>query len=1156
MSKSVAVIDPQPNCEQIRQRLVNALEMDLIGPRPDHPLAEETLPLAPSRWYLTGFLVPTGHTTPEIDSDDNTDEGGSSSGAAEDDATPERTSGEAKLFPSSSGLSVIVPPATKSIAVEVLWADYHPQFAPSHAEFSRPLDKAPKTGLLPGQETHPTSWKRVQFRHKFESIDISGKTKKPLEIPGSRGLKVIVLVRKIHKQKFFGSLEDGSRVVSVFVVNEREIATDSDRDQVFAFQVKLKIACKDGFVPRPNLRGDGSTESDERIADLQYRDCFEFVTGHGISGEAHVDENGKCFEVETRWIPRAEVERVDAAKIDGVELRMEELAKLSDQAEAKAALQGLVVQYRQWIQNQKSVKDSLSAARGKTLDELIQGANRIAKRIEDGIASLSDPKALEAFRLANRAMALAARQRFSRSQNIRPSDVPAPSWRPFQLAFLLMNLPGMADKHHLDREVVDLLFFPTGGGKTEAYLGLAAFTLVLRRLNYKDYDYAGVSVLMRYTLRLLTLDQLGRASLLICALELLRKEDVAKLGSWSFEIGLWVGMGATPNVMGKKGDNNPDTARARTIAFNNGTRSASPIPIEECPWCGHKLEKQHGTSPFVLHPNIEEPKDLIVHCYNTQCAFHGCSLPIVAVDEPIYRRLPCFLIATVDKFAAMPWTGQVGALFGRVDRVGPDGFYGPTDPPGTQQKLSHPLPPPDLIIQDELHLVSGPMGTMVGLYETALENLCIREYDGKIVRPKIIASTATVRRATEQIRDLFNRRDVDIFPAPGPDRRDSFFAKTATTKQKPARMYIGVTAQGVSPKKVLLRTYLTLLSISQKCWEECGADKNPNNPADPYMTLVGYFNSLRELGSSRRIIEDEVASMLTAYSKRKRLEEDKSPYANRNLLGEVSELTSRVDTSKVSETKQRLTKDFTQKDKVDVVVATNMISVGLDITRLGLMVVTGQPKTSAEYIQATSRVGREETKPGLVVTILNIHKHRDRSHYERFRYYHETFYRTVEATSVTPFSPRALDRGLAGAVLGLARLGHAPMTRPLGAMEILKERGMLNFVTEAFALRAESQSIPGFRTKQEMGDWLRGRVNNLLDEWTKVAQENIEKSTKTQYQIEEGNAARLLYEFLNPELIKKGPRYPFRANRSMRDVEPAVDLWARAFDDRSPKEDE
>ena len=334
----------------------------------------------------------------------------------------------------------------------------------------------------------------------------------------------------------------------------------------------------------------------------------------------------------------------------------------------------------------------------------------------------------------------------------------------------------MIEPGSADRETVDLLFFPTGGGKTEAYLGLAAFTLVLRRLRHPGLGSSGVSVLMRYTLRLLTLDQLSRAATLICALELMRQDDTEKLGPWPFEIGLWVGQAATPNRIGRKGDNDRASARARTIAFQNDDKKPSPIPLESCPWCDTKFSR----NSFVLvaggRPNSDHPADLRVHCANRRCDFSGAAgrpLPLIGVDEPLYRRLPCFLIATVDKFASLPFVGETGALLGKADRHDNEGFYGACDP-GRGRPLPAPLLPPDLVIQDELHLISGPLGTMVGLYESAIDALCARGD----VRPKVIASTATVRRAERQIHALFARPEVEVFPPPGPDLRDSFFAQT------------------------------------------------------------------------------------------------------------------------------------------------------------------------------------------------------------------------------------------------------------------------------------------------------------------------------------------------------------------------------------------
>jgi hypothetical protein len=658
---------------------------------------------------------------------------------------------------------------------------------------------------------------------------------------------------------------------------------------------------------------------------------------------------------------------------------------------------------------------------------------------------------------------------------------------------------------------------------------------------------------MRYTLRLLTLDQLGRAATLICALEREREHAPDRLGPWPFEIGLWVGRAATPNRMGRKGDNDPNTARAKTIRFQNDDRNPSPIPIEECPWCGERF----GRNSFQLWPNSNEPTELRVNCLNRDCDFtRGRSLPILGVDEPIYRRLPCFMIATVDKFAAMPWTGQVGSFFGGAERADAHGFYGPCDPAGCGERLPAPLAPPDLIIQDELHLISGPMGTMVGLYETALDALCSRAVDGGTIRPKIVASTATVRRADRQIRALFDRDSVEVFPPPGPDRRDSFFARTLAPEESPARLYLGIAAQGRTPKVILLRTYLALLGAAQRAWLEAGgagapSSMNPGafNPADPYMTLVGYFNSLRELGGSRRIVEDEVTSRLMRYAERRRVGEAAGLFAGRKIAYDVVELTSRVRTDQVAEARRRLGLTFSEKDRVDVAIATNMISVGLDIARLGLMVVLGQPKTSAEYIQATSRVGRDPARPGLIVTLFNIHRPRDRSHYERFGAYHQSFYRSVEATSVTPFSPRALDRGLAGTLVALARLGHPPMCAPRGAERVVEERSALAFVVEALERRAADQGAGDPARAERLRQRVHERAADLLDAWARIAYGYREKGVHLQYNEGEGGGAKaLLHDFLTAEHEDLSPlERRFRANRSMRDVEPNVNLWMRSL---------
>ena len=1162
----------------VRASLIDALRLDLIGPSPDDAVhALEVIPQAPSRWYLSGFLVPyeaklSDRSDP--DSDDSFDsEITKSASNGDDEKPPESASARKGHFPSSMGLSFLFAPETKEIEVAVSWGDYEPTETDDaemeaetglQASTSRAWKRQPRqTNLIISldQQAKPTEQISLLLTTPDsitqKGLPVSPGFRKTVPVPGSKGLELVLSVRPIAQQR---GLPNSTYSASLFLVNKRSPRKESNqRDCAYIFQSQLVVKTATPFIPRPDLRNQALDDKDELLADLQYRNDVEFVVGHNVSATAtlcsdHGDPNQalnqpQCSQICTNWMPQADVEKVIPAVVEGVNLEIEALGNAADAQTIRSMVGGMVTAYTSWIAQQRATAPTTPDQRKQVARELLDGAERVNQRIEAGLSALDNPDVLEAFKIANRAIARAIRQRSTHGkEGALPEEMSPPQWRPFQLAFLLMNIVGIDNPEDPDRNIVDLLFFPTGGGKTEAYLGLAAFTLVLRRLRNPGIESAGLSVLMRYTLRLLTLDQLGRASTLICALELERQQTVEKLGPWPFEIGLWVGQAATANRMGNSKDKDRNSARARTLAYQNGSSSEVPIPLDNCPWCGDRF----NAKSFQLLPTPDRPTDLRITCINRkkrpdgkpQCVFRrDQSLPIVTVDEPIYRRLPCFLIATVDKFANLPWVGETAGLFGKVKRYDTQGFYSPAQP-NLGASLDKPLLPPDLIIQDELHLISGPLGTMVGLYETAIDALSTTQRNGKTVRPKIIASTATVRRANSQILALFGRKTVEVFPSPGPDRRDSFFAKTVPIEEKNGRTYLGVAAQGRSSKVVLLRTYLALLSASRKAWEEAGGARNKNNPADPYMTLMGYFNSLRELGGSRRIVEDEVQSRLEVYSDRKREGEATGLFANRKIK-EPLELTSRVNTSQIAEAKSRLETTFHHEDAkkaVDVALATNMISVGLDISRLGTMVVLGQPKTASEYIQTTSRVGRDDKRPGLVVTLLNLHRPRDRSHYERFQAWHNTFYRAVEATSVTPFSPRALDRGLPGVTVALARLGHSALTHPEGAGQMTKHRQELDFVVETLSKRAEEHDVNMDNEQSEaLRLKVRGYVKDLLDSWSNVA---TDQSENLQYQKEVGKAPPLLFTPLDPNLKKQNKdARKFKAQRSLRDVEPTVNLW-------------
>ena len=1125
---------PPVDSPEVRERLVEALRLDLVGPPADHALAAERLPgwVRPSNWYLTGFLIPSGmppERGADADEDDDFDAEVPANAGLSEESGEDRKAAKKGFFPSSIGLSFLVPAPVRQLPVTVRWGDYAPPVRAADAS-----EKAERV------------WQRTP-RAVDVAVPLAGAAPPPngaeptvCDVPGSGGLQLQVVERPLQAASLELRLPAGARAVSVFLLNRRELPpAGEDADHTYAFQAEIEVRSDHAFLPRPDLRGARPGERDDwddQVADLHYAGVPEYATGHGVSADWEITD-GACRVVRTTWMPGAGVEKTVAFDPPGVELSMEALGALADGAAAEAALAPLAAAYRDWIAARGSEAAAHAGQRRETAEELLRLAGVAAGRIERGVAVLArDADALDAFRMANRAVARALRQRLG---------VAAPRWRTFQLAFLLLNLPGIADPTASDRQIVELLFFPTGGGKTEAYLGLAAFAMVLRRLRHAaggGLAGAGVSVIMRYTLRLLTLDQLGRAAGLVCALELEREQARERYGAWPFEIGLWVGKAATPNVLGHKGDKRPDSARSKVIQFRGDPdHKPSPIPLENCPWCGERFKPES----FSLQPDADRPLALRLVCASFACDFSGDrALPVVAVDESLYRRLPAFLIATVDKFASLPWVGPSGALLGGADRGDADGFYGAAEP-GRGTPLPLPLPPPDLIIQDELHLIAGPLGTLAGLYETAIEALAAREVDGRPVRPKIVASTATVRRAQDQIQALFARPVTQVFPPPGPDRRDAFFARVAPAPGVPAQRYLGLASSGRNPKVLMRRVLVTLMGAAQRAWLEAGGRPNQANPADPYMTVLAYFNSLRELGGGRRIIEEEVQNTLKEYGTRRRAGEQRGLFRDRRTFSEVMELTSRVSTKQVAEARRRLDLGFHEPDRVDFAIATNMISVGLDVQRLGLMLVLGQPKTHAEYIQATSRVGRDNRRPGLVVTLLNVHKPRDRSHYERFRHYHDTFYRSVEAGSVTPFAARALDRGFAGALVALARHAEPALAPARGAEKIAAVRTALERrLLDTFLDRVREQPLDEAELEERLRS-VRNRIGDLLDSWRTIFEKYHEAGVAVQYQkYEEATPRPLLREMLDTTFESEHHR-KFRANRSLRDVEPEVNLFLK-----------
>jgi hypothetical protein len=586
--------------------------------------------------------------------------------------------------------------------------------------------------------------------------------------------------------------------------------------------------------------------------------------------------------------------------------------------------------------------------------------------------------------------------------------------------------------------------------------------------------------------------------------------------------------------------NRLEDAKKAIEAYRGGTSDISPFPLTKCPWCGTAIAKQ---CLFVM-PRTGTPKDIVVQCANRSCEF-ARGIPVLFVDEQVYRQLPCFVIATVDKFAMVPWRAEASLLFGKVHSRIDGHFYGPGDgekPGSGAANLPRGLPPPELIVQDELHLISGPLGTMVGLYETMVDRLST-DVDGS--RPKIIAATATVRRSHQQIRALFGRPSSAVFPPAGVDAWETFFA--TVDRDGPKRQYVGVAAAGRPIKRILIFTYLALLAAAQKAYDdsiETLPDGTKRASGDAYMTLVGYFNSLRELGGMRRLVEDEIHGRVEGITKRKPVNwpgRDHPWFANRKTTIPPIELTSREKTGKIGEHKAKLAEEWASAH-VDVCLASNMISVGVDIDRLGLMVVAGQPKTTSEYIQASSRVGRSDRGPGLVVTVFNLHKPRDRSHYEHFGYYHEAFYRTVEAQSVTPFSGPAIERGLAGVLVGMTRHGDGALTQSRKVAELRRYRHVAEAMVSALAERARHHSD---RHLAQLAEDLSKRGKALLDSWEAILDAAIEGGGTKHYSgfDEDRTGTPLLITADKRDEMKTAAERKFVAPTSMRDVEASVNVF-------------
>lgn len=1085
------------------------------------------------------------------------------------------------LIPSSFGMTFCVDGDVDRIEVDAKWGQYVRVYDHEHTKTVNKKVKDADGNVIRTEqaEVNVKVWQRVPCGGKLTIDLVEGVVSH--RAPDSEHPEVRV------QGTIRGKNANGDRLVTLFLVNAQQ-EPEENKDSAWVFQPELLVRAageSNKAIFRRRVALSGKEDDEERKAlEMIYREQVEFAVGHGVAVHAKTDDGDpeRAHEVRTVVMPQYEVPVTETPglrpedrpamreMVEKGHLDMEVLAVMDRSALVKA-LSALASDYGKWIEEQRSRIGADVVGHDAQAAAALDRCKEIERRLEEGIAVIADAgndKVLAAFRFASRTM---ARQRvhslFALSQRRGENKTLADfeqrqnrSWRPFQLAFILLSIPSLADPAHKDRTkpieaFADLLWFPTGGGKTEAYLGVAAFAMAIRRLQGQlgGYDGSrGLTVIMRYTLRLLTLQQFQRASALICAMELLRQEAAAggdhSLGSVPFTIGLWVGNKVTPGTT-------EDSHRAIQDIRNPEKFDAggtSPAQLTSCPWCGCDVSPKHDVEVDTA------ARRTTIYCGDKQgrCEFSkGKSskkphpgIPVLVVDEEIYHRPPSMMIATVDKFALMAWRGEVRTLFGRANTECPrHGLLWPGADctgthrsykalPSTTVKNIMAIRPPDLIIQDEFHLISGPLGTMVGLYETAINELCSWELEGRTIQPKIVASTATVRKAAEQVNNVFMRR-VAVFPPHSLDISDNFFSIQRSVRLMPGRRYLGVCSPGSSRPAMLIRVYTAFLTASQALFDRFG------QAADPYLTTVGYFNSLRELGGMRRLAEDDVQTR----SYRVQMSLVDRPGLAQRSVSNIRELTSRVSSRDIPKYLDHLEIKFKaefdsalgryvtrwadgEARSIDVVLATNMLSVGVDVNRLGLMVVNGQPKGTAEYIQATSRVGR--FFPGLVCTVLTWARPRDLSHYETFEHYHATFYKHVEAQSVTPFSPRAMDRGLTGTLLSVMRLGNPAFNPNSGAgsldkpdrPEAVEARDLL--VGRAWEISHEAA----------LRDLASSEIKERLDEW---AHEAGKGGRTLAYEKKGPNRATMVALLKRPGIQAWDN---FTVPMSMREVEPGVGL--------------
>jgi len=943
-----------------RRDLLEWLKKQLIGPAS----GEDLLRGSPLDRYPTGILFPIMRDEEGIDpasvsdDDDDTESLGDDTTAGSD--AQSATKRRRYMPPSSVGFSFFASGEEIQFHVVISAARYEEKrdsgkFTGQYKRVHIGGDNEAKTFTQPDKQPSTQSNQRVDVLGGSASVDV-------LWRPFQDGWIVTVSLFNMHESNTKGKPKELTQ----------------ERTKQSLFEVNLRCFLEAGEIGTyPRVDKCLLSEEDQEL-ELQYKHRHIYAIGHGAAVDWRVEQD-HVKEIWTEFMPAVEVPQVtaDVAGDDNYVLGLAHLAESEATAEIFKELDQFVEKYSVWVRAQNTQINELEPDERAAANRITERMETALERMRRGVALLrSNHLAAESFKLANQAMLDQMRQAdHVRGKRRDDNDY---RWRPFQLAFLLAVMESAIHEDDDYREIVDLIWFPTGGGKTEAYLGLIAFLIVWRRLT-NPASGGGTTVLMRYTLRLLTAQQFQRATRMICALELIRRRVPKLKNGAPITIGIWVGSATSPNRF-------EDAKKYVEQASNGNTGALRSLVLENCPWC--------GTLFAAPESYVATETEFHFCCANKACDFGQQVqdvLPCNVVDEALYDEPPTLLIATIDKFARLAWDERANAFFGVSGNR-----------------------PPELVIQDELHLIAGALGSVAGLYEAALDTVL----KARGIRPKYIASTATIRMAAQQVERLYGRR-LAVFPPPGLSCDDSYFARTVPLDKRPGRMYVGYLAPMLDRQHCMAPLAASLLAAPEVVFDVGQEDRD--DLLEAWWTQVIYHGSLKGVGNSHNAFNIDVRDVVRRLNE-ERKQEAKEPITR--LSSRIAQLTSISSAEENARTFSRLEKPRDNPECLDTVLATNMVSVGLDVARLALMIVNGQPLTTAEYIQASSRVGRSEV-PGLVFANYYRDQARSLSHYESFRPYHEAFYRFVEPTSVTPYTYQARTRALhAALVIAIRHAGH------------------------------------------------------------------------------------------------------------------------------------